>query len=60
MLTKHGIRKELDRKYLKVVSVVLQDMALNELQVMNQLCHPNILQLYEAFEVKNQVVLILE
>jgi len=40
--------------------VVLQDMALNEMQVMNQLSHPNILQLYDAFEVKNQVVLILE
>ncbi|XP_077074611.1 myosin light chain kinase 2, skeletal/cardiac muscle [Siphateles boraxobius] len=37
-----------------------RDMALNEMQVMNQLSHPNILQLYEAFEVKNQVVLILE
>uniref|UniRef100_A0A672K4S3 Myosin light chain kinase 2, skeletal/cardiac muscle-like n=1 Tax=Sinocyclocheilus grahami TaxID=75366 RepID=A0A672K4S3_SINGR len=43
-----------------VVPVVLQDMALNEIQVMNQLNHPNVLQLYEAFEVKNQVVLILE
>ncbi|XP_065141506.1 myosin light chain kinase 2, skeletal/cardiac muscle [Paramisgurnus dabryanus] len=37
-----------------------RDMALNEIQVMNQLSHPNILQLYEAFEVKNQVVLIVE
>ncbi|XP_051518709.1 myosin light chain kinase 2, skeletal/cardiac muscle isoform X2 [Myxocyprinus asiaticus] len=37
-----------------------RDMALNEVQVMNQLSHPNVLQLYEAFEVKNQVVLILE
>ncbi|KAA0707252.1 Myosin light chain kinase 2, skeletal/cardiac muscle [Triplophysa tibetana] len=37
-----------------------RDMALNEIQVMNQLSHPNILQLHEAFEVKNQVVLILE
>ncbi|XP_051515304.1 serine/threonine-protein kinase max-2-like isoform X2 [Myxocyprinus asiaticus] len=37
-----------------------RDMALNEIQVMNQLSHLNVLQLYEAFEVKNQVVLILE
>uniref|UniRef100_A0A672K612 Myosin light chain kinase 2, skeletal/cardiac muscle-like n=1 Tax=Sinocyclocheilus grahami TaxID=75366 RepID=A0A672K612_SINGR len=28
----------------------LNDMALNEIQVMNQLNHPNVLQLYEAFE----------
>ncbi|XP_051961082.1 myosin light chain kinase 3-like isoform X2 [Xyrauchen texanus] len=37
-----------------------RDMALNEIQVMNQLSHLNVLQLYEAFEIKNQVVLILE
>ncbi|KAI4897336.1 hypothetical protein NFI96_015485, partial [Prochilodus magdalenae] len=37
-----------------------REMALNELQVMNQLSHSNILQLYDAFEAKNQVVLILE
>ncbi len=47
-------------EFLKVVPVVLQDIALNEIQVMNQLSHPNILQLYEAFENRNQVVLILE
>ena len=37
-----------------------QDMSLNEIQVMNQLSHPNIIQLYDAYEVRNQVVLILE
>ncbi|XP_046896999.1 myosin light chain kinase 2, skeletal/cardiac muscle isoform X2 [Hypomesus transpacificus] len=37
-----------------------KEMAMNEVQVMNQLNHANILQLYEAFETKNQVVLILE
>ncbi|XP_035243166.1 myosin light chain kinase 2, skeletal/cardiac muscle [Anguilla anguilla] len=36
------------------------DMSHNEIQVMNQLSHPNIIQLYDAYEVKNQVVLILE
>lgn len=39
---------------------VWQETALNEIQVMNQLSHSNILQLYDAFEAKNQVVLILE
>lgn len=38
----------------------LQEMTMNEIQVMNQLSHPNILQLYAAFEVKNQVILIVE
>uniref|UniRef100_A0A668AVS6 non-specific serine/threonine protein kinase n=1 Tax=Myripristis murdjan TaxID=586833 RepID=A0A668AVS6_9TELE len=37
-----------------------KEMALNEVQVMNQLNHANILQLYDAFETRNQVVLILE
>uniref|UniRef100_A0A8C1SBU3 non-specific serine/threonine protein kinase n=1 Tax=Cyprinus carpio TaxID=7962 RepID=A0A8C1SBU3_CYPCA len=47
-------------KIINTRSARERDMALNEIQVMNQLSHPNILQLYEAFEVKNQVVLILE
>ncbi|XP_036387879.1 myosin light chain kinase 2, skeletal/cardiac muscle [Megalops cyprinoides] len=38
----------------------VSDMALNEIQVMNQLSHPNIIQLYDAFVSKNQVFLILE
>ncbi|KAK6303590.1 hypothetical protein J4Q44_G00260440 [Coregonus suidteri] len=37
-----------------------KERANNEVQVMNQLSHPNILQLYEAFEAKHQLVLILE
>lgn len=37
-----------------------QERANNEVQAMNQLSHPNILQLYEVFEAKHQLVLILE
>uniref|UniRef100_UPI003AAFDCC8 myosin light chain kinase 2, skeletal/cardiac muscle n=1 Tax=Centroberyx gerrardi TaxID=166262 RepID=UPI003AAFDCC8 len=37
-----------------------KEMALNEVQVMNQLSHANILQLYDAFETRTQVMLILE
>lgn len=56
--TRMGMR--LAAKIINTRNSKERDMALNEMQVMNQLSHPNILQLYEAFEVKNQVVLILE
>ncbi|XP_056588674.1 LOW QUALITY PROTEIN: myosin light chain kinase 2, skeletal/cardiac muscle [Triplophysa dalaica] len=55
---KTGMR--LAAKIINTRNAKERDMALNEIQVMNQLSHPNILQLHEAFEVKNQVVLILE
>ncbi|XP_023659802.1 myosin light chain kinase 2, skeletal/cardiac muscle [Paramormyrops kingsleyae] len=37
-----------------------KETALNEIQVMNQLSHPNVIQLYDAYEARNEVVLILE
>ncbi|XP_010873920.2 myosin light chain kinase 2, skeletal/cardiac muscle isoform X2 [Esox lucius] len=37
-----------------------KERASNEVQAMNQLSHPNILQLYQAFESNHQLVLILE
>ncbi|XP_036448381.1 myosin light chain kinase 2, skeletal/cardiac muscle [Colossoma macropomum] len=56
--TKTGLR--LAAKIISARSAKEREMALNEIQVMNQLSHSNILQLYDAFEAKNQVVLILE
>ncbi|XP_048878131.1 myosin light chain kinase 2, skeletal/cardiac muscle isoform X2 [Brienomyrus brachyistius] len=37
-----------------------KETALNEIQVMNQLSHPNVIQLYDAYEARNEVVLIME
>uniref|UniRef100_A0A3B4EKW2 Protein kinase domain-containing protein n=1 Tax=Pygocentrus nattereri TaxID=42514 RepID=A0A3B4EKW2_PYGNA len=56
--TKTGLR--LAAKIISARNVKEREMALNEIQTMNQLSHSNILQLYDAFEAKNQVVLILE
>ncbi|XP_030623520.1 myosin light chain kinase 2, skeletal/cardiac muscle [Chanos chanos] len=56
--SKTGLR--LAAKIISTRNVKEKEMVLNEIQVMNQLSHINILQLYDAFEVKNQVVLILE
>ncbi|KAL6483105.1 hypothetical protein MHYP_G00079770 [Metynnis hypsauchen] len=56
--TKTGLR--LAAKIISARNVKEREMALNEIQAMNQLSHSNILQLYDAFEAKNQVVLILE
>ncbi|XP_062872075.1 myosin light chain kinase 2, skeletal/cardiac muscle [Trichomycterus rosablanca] len=55
---KSGLR--LAAKILSGRSAKEKEMAVNEIEVMNQLNHPNILQLFDAFESKNQVVLILE
>ncbi|XP_076874777.1 myosin light chain kinase 2, skeletal/cardiac muscle [Brachyhypopomus gauderio] len=53
-----GLR--LAAKIISVRSAKEREMAVNEIQAMNQLSHSNILQLYDAFETKNQVALILE
>ncbi|XP_066528470.1 myosin light chain kinase 2, skeletal/cardiac muscle, partial [Hoplias malabaricus] len=55
---KTGLR--LAAKIINARSPKEREMTLNEIQVMNQLSHSNILQLYDAFEAKHQVVLILE
>lgn len=37
-----------------------QDSVRNEIAVMNQLDHVNLIQLYDAFESKNDIVLVME
>lgn len=37
-----------------------QDEVKNEITVMNQLDHVNLIQLYDAFESKNDIVLVME
>ncbi|XP_072366026.1 uncharacterized protein mylk4b isoform X3 [Scyliorhinus torazame] len=37
-----------------------QEEVKNEIQVMNQLNHTNLIQLYDAFESKNDIILIME
>ncbi|MCJ8741439.1 hypothetical protein PDJAM_G00070620 [Pangasius djambal] len=56
--TKTGLR--LAAKIISSRSAREREMVLNEIEVMNQLNHSNILQLFDAFETKNQVVLVLE
>ncbi|XP_028850517.1 myosin light chain kinase 2, skeletal/cardiac muscle-like isoform X1 [Denticeps clupeoides] len=58
--TENATGHRLAAKIINARSAKDKEMALNEMQVMNQLSHVNILQLYDAFEVKTQVVLILE
>lgn len=38
----------------------LQNEVKNEISVMNQLNHVNLIQLYDAFESKNDIVLVME
>ncbi|KAL1021336.1 hypothetical protein UPYG_G00011930 [Umbra pygmaea] len=51
---------QLAAKIINTRTAKEKERANNEVQAMNQLSHPNILQLYEAFEAKHQLVLILE
>lgn len=39
---------------------VFQDVVRNEIQVMNQLSHANLIQLYAAFESRHDIVLVME
>ncbi|XP_046724938.1 myosin light chain kinase 2, skeletal/cardiac muscle isoform X1 [Silurus meridionalis] len=55
---KTGLR--LAAKIISSRSAKEKEMVLNEIEVMNQLNHANILQLFDAFDTKNQVVLVLE
>eukprot|EP00079_Xenopus_tropicalis_P009985 XP_002934438.2 PREDICTED: myosin light chain kinase family member 4 isoform X2 [Xenopus tropicalis] len=47
-------------KIIKVKSHKEKEEVKNEIQVMNQLNHVNLIQLYDAFESRNDIVLIME
>ncbi|XP_034284947.1 myosin light chain kinase family member 4 isoform X1 [Pantherophis guttatus] len=51
---------KLAAKIIKARSLKEKDEVKNEINIMNQLTHMNIIQLYDAFESKNDVVLIME
>ncbi|KPP74738.1 hypothetical protein Z043_106085, partial [Scleropages formosus] len=58
--TENASGLKLAAKVIAARSAKEKEMALNEIQVMNQLSHANIIQLYDAFESKNEVVLVME
>ncbi|XP_051788516.1 myosin light chain kinase 2, skeletal/cardiac muscle-like [Erpetoichthys calabaricus] len=47
-------------KLIKFRNAKDKEVINNEVQVMNQLSHPNVIQLYDAYEVKNEIILIME
>ncbi|NXY84629.1 MYLK3 kinase, partial [Alcedo cyanopectus] len=47
-------------KIIKVKGAKEKEEVKNEINVMNQLNHVNLIQLYDAFEVKNNITLIME
>ncbi|XP_060693675.1 myosin light chain kinase 3 [Hemiscyllium ocellatum] len=51
---------ELAAKIIKVKGPKDREEVKNEITVMNQLSHVNLIQLYDAFEAKNNVTLIME
>ncbi|XP_066480559.1 myosin light chain kinase family member 4 [Tiliqua scincoides] len=51
---------KLAAKIIKARGVKEKDEVKNEINVMNQLNHVNLIQLYDAFESKNDIVLIME
>lgn len=46
--------------HLKDLLSVAQDVVRNEIQVMNQLNHSNLIQLYAAFESRHDIILVME
>ncbi|XP_051826751.1 myosin light chain kinase family member 4 isoform X3 [Antechinus flavipes] len=51
---------KLAAKIIKTRGVKEKDEVKNEISVMNQLDHVNLIQLYDAFESKNDIVLVME
>uniref|UniRef100_A0A8C6CQ84 Myosin light chain kinase family member 4 n=1 Tax=Moschus moschiferus TaxID=68415 RepID=A0A8C6CQ84_MOSMO len=51
---------KLAAKIIKTRGVKDKDDVKNEISVMNQLDHVNLIQLYDAFESKNDIVLVME
>ncbi|XP_047655932.1 myosin light chain kinase 2, skeletal/cardiac muscle isoform X3 [Tachysurus fulvidraco] len=47
-------------KIIKARSLKEKDVVKNEIQVMNQLDHANLIQLYAAYESRNDIILVLE
>ncbi|XP_067308305.1 myosin light chain kinase 2, skeletal/cardiac muscle isoform X2 [Pseudorasbora parva] len=47
-------------KIIKARSQKEKDVVKNEIQVMNQLDHSNLIQLYAAYESRNDIILVLE
>ncbi|XP_051872923.1 myosin light chain kinase 2, skeletal/cardiac muscle [Pristis pectinata] len=47
-------------KIIKTRAAKQKEEVKNEIQVMNQLNHTNLIQLYDAFETKNDIILIME
>ncbi|KAK7158536.1 hypothetical protein R3I94_004996 [Phoxinus phoxinus] len=47
-------------KIIKAKSQKEKDVVKNEIQVMNQLDHANLIQLYAAYESRNDIILVLE
>ena len=46
--------------YWTVIHLLSQDEVKNEIGVMNQLNHVNLIQLYDAFETRTNLILIME
>ncbi|XP_060045140.1 myosin light chain kinase family member 4 isoform X2 [Erinaceus europaeus] len=51
---------KLAAKIIKARSVKEKDEVKNEINIMNQLDHVNLIQLYDAFESKNEIILVME